>query len=139
MGQEKNNTQAMAFDLINIDSQKMFKDKKKIKIIFYLKERLVLLGPDKGNRIDIPDKSDYQRSMQELPKDKTKFQIIKQDPTYTRMAMLWYTYQIDKEEYKIIYPKNAKKGRAHGSAKEKAKNVPNMIIFFPWKFPKILP
>jgi hypothetical protein len=31
--------------------------------------------------------------------------------------MLRYTRQINEEEYKLLYPKNAKVGRAHGSAK----------------------
>ena len=114
----------MAFNLINIDDQQIFKDKKKIKIIRNLKETVVLLGPDKGNGVVVLDKIDYVQSMEQLFEDRTKFKIINDDPTYTRMTtlqnyvrMLKNTGQIDEEEYKILYPKNAKVGRAHGSAK----------------------
>ena len=114
----------MAFNLINVDEKQVFKDKKKIKIIRDLKEKVVLLGPDKGNGVVIMDIQDYRQSMHQLFADRTKFKILEDDPTNTRFASLQNFVrelkkrgEINDTEYKMMYPKNAKIGRAHGSAK----------------------
>ena len=85
---------------------------------------MVLLSPDKGNGVVIIDKSDYVQSMEHLFADRTKFKVVKEDPTHVRLTtlqnyvrMLRNTNQINDEEYTMIYPKSAKIGRAHGSAK----------------------
>ena len=123
----------MAFNLINIDDHQIYKDQKKIKIIRNLREKVVLLTPDKGNGVVILDKCDYINSMEQLFEDRTKFRVLNEDPTHTRMAtlqnyvrMLKNTKQINDEEYKLLYPKNAKIGRAHGSAKvhKEFENIP---------------
>ena len=44
---------AMAFNLINIQEQQVYQDKRKISIIKNLKEKVVLLSPDKGNGVVI--------------------------------------------------------------------------------------
>ena len=133
MRQAKNSIRAMAFNLINIDDHQIYKDQKKIKIIRNLREKVVLLTPDKGNGVVILDKCDYINSMEQLFEDRTKFRVINEDPTHTRMAtlqnyvrMLKNTKQINDEEYKLLYPKNAKIGRAHGSAKvhKEFENIP---------------
>ena len=64
--QAKNHLRAMAFNLINVDEKQVFKDKKKIKIIRDLKEKVVLLGPDKGNGVVIMDIQDYKQSIHEI-------------------------------------------------------------------------
>ena len=43
-----------------------FKDKKKLETIRSLKERVVLLTPDKGNGVVILKKEDYEKSIEEL-------------------------------------------------------------------------
>ena len=115
--QAKNCIRAMAFNLIYIDNQQMYKDAKKVKIIQDLKEKVVLLSPDKGNGVVIMDRKDYVESMEALFADRTKFRIIKEDPTHSRMSilqnyirMLKKTGQIDDQQYKMMYPKNAKIG-----------------------------
>ena len=45
----------MAFNLINIEEQQVYKDKAKIKTIRDLRERVVLLTPDKRNGVVIMD------------------------------------------------------------------------------------
>ena len=52
----------MAFNLINVEEKQFFNDKKKINIIGDLKEKVVLLGPDKGNGEVVMDKVDYKES-----------------------------------------------------------------------------
>ena len=76
----------MAFNLINVNEQQVFKDKKKIKVIRDLKEKVVLLGPDKGNGVVVMDIQDYKQSMQQLFADRTKFRTLDEDPTNTRFA-----------------------------------------------------
>ena len=78
----------MAFNLINVDEKQVFKDKKKIKIIRDLKEKVVLLGPEKGNGEVIMDIQDYKQSIHQLFADQTKFKILEDDPTNTRFASL---------------------------------------------------
>ena len=120
----KNHLRAMAFNLINIEEQQIFKDKQKIKILRDLKEKVVLLTPDKGNGVVIMDIKDYKDSMHALFSDRSKFRILNDDPTNTRFASLQQYVrtlkkrnEISEEAYKQMYPKNAKIGRAHGSAK----------------------
>ena len=119
----KNHLRAMAFNLINIEEQQIFKDKRKIKIVRELKEKVVLLTPDKGNGVVIMDIIDYKNSMHALFADRSKFRVLSTDPTNTRFSTLQQYLrnlrnrdEITEEEYKSMYPKNAKIGRAHGAA-----------------------
>ena len=114
----------MAFNLINIDDHQIYKDQKKIKKIRNLREKVVLLYPDKVNGVVIIDKSDYVQTMEHLLADRTNFKVVKEDPTTVRLTtlqnyvrMLRNTNQINDEEYIMIYPKSAKIGRVNGSAK----------------------
>ena len=84
----------------------------------------MLLGPDKGNGVVVMDIQDYKQSMQQLFADRTKFRTLDEDPTNTRFATLQkYICKLKKRgeiteaDYNVMYPKNAKIGRAHGSAK----------------------
>ena len=120
----KNYLRAMAFNLINIEEHQIFKDKRKINILRNLKERVVLMNPDKGNGVVIMDIKDYKDSMHALFSDRSKFRILSDDPTNSRFSsiqqylrQLRRRSEISDEEYKLMYPKNAKIGRAHGSAK----------------------
>ena len=78
----------MAFNLINIEERQISKDKRKINIIRNLKERAVLLTPDKGNGVVIMDIKDYKDSMHALFSDRNKFRIISDDQTNTRFSSL---------------------------------------------------
>ena len=66
----------MAFNLINLEDKRFFKDKKMLETIRNLKERVVLLAPDKGNGVVILEKDDYKGSIEELFADRTKFRIL---------------------------------------------------------------
>ena len=70
------------------------------------------------------DIQDYQHSMQHLFADRTKFRILQEDPTNKRFASLQEYIrklkkrgEINEAEYRTMFPKNAKIGRGHGSAK----------------------
>ena len=122
--QAKNQLRAMAFNLINIEEKQFFRDKKMLDVIRDLKEKVVLLAPDKGNGVVVMDKEDYRNSLEQLFSDRTKFRVLKEDPTNTRLKSL-QTFlrslkkrgEIDETEFKTMFPDNAKIGRAHGTAK----------------------
>ena len=120
----RNCIRATAFNLVNMEDKQIYRDKKKVQVIRKLKEEVVLLNPDKGNGVVIKDIKDYNDSINKLFADRTKFKISKKDPTNSRMTTLQNYIrklkkqgQINDAEYKLLYPKNAKIGRAHGSAK----------------------
>ena len=50
-----------------------------------LREKYVILKPDKGNAVVLMNKVDYHNAMNQLFSDKSKFKIIKNDPTLTRL------------------------------------------------------
>ena len=53
-----------------------------------LKEEVCLLNPDKGYGVVIMDKKDYSESINHFFSERTKFKIIKEDPTSSRMRAL---------------------------------------------------
>ena len=122
--QAKNQLRAMAFNLINVEDRRFFKDKRMLETIRNLKERVVLLAPDKGNGVVILEKDDYKGSIEELFADRTKFRILEEDPTNSRLTTLQNFLkalkkrgEISEEELKVMYPDNAKVGRAYGMTK----------------------
>ena len=68
----------MAFSLIDLENKQIFKDKKKLDIIKNLRKELVILKPDKGNRIVSLNVNHYQ--------DKLKFKQILENPTPSRLT-----------------------------------------------------
>ena len=79
----KNALRGFAFNLINIDDTRIFRDSNKVKIIQQLRKNVAILKPDKGNGIVLLDIKDYSNSVVHLFKDPKKFQILDTDPTVT--------------------------------------------------------
>ena len=77
----KKSPRAIAFNLINLDNQKVFKDKRKLQIIKELCKDTVVLKPDKGNGVVAIDMTDYYKSLDKLFSDKTKFKRLDADST----------------------------------------------------------
>ena len=84
-------------------------------LICKLKEKVVLLSPDKGNGVVILDIQDYQQSMQHLFADRTKFRVLQEDPTNRRFKSLQEHIcklrergEISKTDFQMMFPKNAK-------------------------------
>ena len=48
----------------------------------------MILKPDKGNGVVLESKVDYHDAMNQLFSDKTKFKIIKNHPTLTRLKIV---------------------------------------------------
>ena len=82
----KNSPRAIAFNLINLDNQKVFKDKRKLQIIKELCKDTVVLKPDKGNGVVAIDMTDYYKSLDKLFSDKTKFKRLDADSTSIQRA-----------------------------------------------------
>ena len=117
----KNALRSFAFNLIDIDGKRIFKDSKSIKIIKNLGKILVILKPDKGNGIVLSNQADYVISIQALFHDTSKFKELKVDPTSTRLNTLQSylrklknTNKITEAEFDSMRPKNAKPTRASG-------------------------
>ena len=65
----KNALRWLAFNLINFEDVRIFKDSKKIKIIQRLRQNVAILKPDKGNGVVLLDNQDYVNSTEQLFKD----------------------------------------------------------------------
>ena len=79
---------ALAFNLIHLDNQKVFKDKRKLHTIKELREDTVILKPDKSNGVVVIDTTDYYESLNKLFSDTTKFKRLVADSTNTRLSIL---------------------------------------------------
>ena len=120
----KNCLRALAYNLLDLENQQIFKDSKKLKIIRKLRETTAILKPDKGNGVVIVDIADYYDSLSPIFSDTKKFKKRNDDPTDTRLNTL-QSYlckllnrgEITSEVHKEIRPENAKIARAHGLPK----------------------
>ena len=77
----KNCLRALAFNLIDLDNQIVFKDKRKLQVIKQLRKDTVILKPDKGNGVVVIDTTYYYESLDKLFSDTTKFRRLDADPT----------------------------------------------------------
>ena len=111
----------LAFNLIDLDYERVFKDKTKLQVIKELRKDTAILKPDKGNGVVVIDTIDYYESLNKLFSNTTKFKRLDGDPTSTRLSTLqsylsklYNRNEISEEVYQEIQPKNAKVDRAHG-------------------------
>ena len=72
---------ALTFNLIDLDNQKVFKDKSKLQVIKELRKDTVILKPDKGNGVIVIDTTDYYESQNKSFSDTTKFKKLDAVPT----------------------------------------------------------
>ena len=89
----ENYLRALAFNFIDLDNRKVFKDKKKLQVIKELRKDAVILKPDKGNGVVVIDSTDYYESLNKLFSDKTKFKRLDTDPTNTELNILQLTFE----------------------------------------------
>ena len=112
---------AFTYSYIDIYDKQYSHDKKKINIIKQLREKYMILKPDKGNGVVLLNKVHYQDAMNQLFSDKMKFKIIKNVPTLTRLKTvqnylnnLCKYNEITETEKKQMRPISAQIGCAHG-------------------------
>ena len=73
---------------LDIDDKRYGLDGKRMKLIRRLKERCIILKPDKGQGIVLLSIEDYKHSVETLFQDPKKFKRVDKDPTITRMSTL---------------------------------------------------
>ena len=78
----------MSFNLLDMDSKRLTKDKNKINVLNNLLKDVILLKPDKGNGIVLVNYLDYKNSVKQIFSDRTKFRKINEDPTFRRLNSL---------------------------------------------------
>ena len=120
----KNNLRGLAFNFLNFEDSRIHKDNKRKQIVKNLCENFVILKPDKGGGVVLLQKSDYVQNMESLFVDRTKFKVLDNNPTSTRMSTLQQyllklkkSGSISEEEYATMRPKNARPARAFGNPK----------------------
>ena len=110
---------------IDIFDKQYSNDNKKINTVKELRGKYMILKSDKGNGIVLwISKVDYYNAMKQLFSDKTKFKIIKNDPTLIRLKTvqrylnnLCKRNEITEAEKKQMWPLSAQPGCAPGLPK----------------------
>ena len=83
MERAKKLLEALTFNLIDLDNNQIFKDKKKIKIKKLCKD-FVLIEPDKWNGIVLIEITEYYKSAENLVSGNSKFKKVAENPTSAR-------------------------------------------------------
>ena len=115
---------AFTFNYLDIDDKRYIHDSKSLKVLRELREKFVILKPDKGQGIVLVNHGDYVNSVQRIFNDASKFKKIEKDPTITRLTIvqnylktLCKRGEITESEKKAMRPKFAQIARAHGLPK----------------------
>ena len=95
-----------------------------IMVLRNIKEKCLILKPDKGQRIVLIDKTDYYNSMERSFNDTSQFTLLQEDPTLrnlptvqTYLNTLHKRNEITLEDKNLMRPKFAQTRRAHSSPK----------------------
>ena len=94
-----------------------------IKVLQNIKQKCLILKPDKGQGIVLIDTTDYYKSMERLFNDTSKFILIHEDPTLRYLSTAQtYPNTLHKrneitEDKNLMRPKFAQIGCAHGLPK----------------------
>ena len=84
----KASIKALACNFLDFDDRQLNVDHNRIRILKDLCHKYAILSPDKGYGVVILKRTDYQSCMMELFADKTKFTMLKEDPTLTQLTTL---------------------------------------------------
>ena len=79
---------SFAYNFIEIEDKQLHKGCKKVKIMKKLRNRFVILKPDKGQGVVLLKKDDYVRSMENLFSDRSKFKEVSEDTTIRRVETI---------------------------------------------------
>ena len=115
---------SFTYNCFDLDIKHYISDNKMIKVLQNIKEKCLILKPDKGQGIVLIDKTGYYNSMECLFNDTRKFTLLQEDPTLRNLSTV-QTYlntlhkrnEINLEDKNLMRPKFAQIGCAHGSRK----------------------
>ena len=115
---------AFTYSCLDLESKDYHLYRKGMNIIQNLKEKVMILKPDKGQVIMLVKKNDYIGNIKCLFSNKPKFQVLDKDPSlqclntvHNYLNTLFNHGEIANEENKHMRPKFAQIGRAHGLLK----------------------
>ena len=126
---------SFTYTCLDLDFKIFGIDQKRIRILRNLRNRCMILKPYKGQGIVINNKKDYFQSLDRLLNDKTKFEILEEDPTLRNLNTiqnylntLYKRGEITEDEKKLMRPKFGQVGRAHGLPKipKQFNNIPSL-------------
>ena len=109
---------------LDLDDKQFISDSKRLKVLKSLKKDYVLLKPDKGQGIVVLKREDYVSSVQRIFDDQRKFKKVYHDLTLRNLSTiqgylskLFNRGEISGDDKKLMRPRSAQIGRAHGLPK----------------------
>ena len=109
----KNVLRGMAFNFINIEDSRIYKDANHIKVIKQLIKDVAILKTVKGSDVVLINNKDYTTSIGNPFKDTKKLKSLRSDPKITQMktlqsylSTLHKRNDLIKEEYNTMRPNN---------------------------------
>ena len=84
---------AFTYNYLDLEVKQLFNEQNKIKALQNLRERCMILKPDKGQGIVLIIKTDYYQSLEQLFGDRKKFQVLDHDPTLTNPSTIQNSIQ----------------------------------------------
>ena len=79
---------SFTYSYLDLDFKNFRVDQRLIKVLRSLKERCMILKPDKRQGIVVVNKNDYYDSLDQLFNDPTKFEILNEDPTLRNLSVI---------------------------------------------------
>ena len=120
----KTTLKSFGYNYLDLDVTQFTSGNKSIKTLRKLKDKCLILKPDKGQGIVLINRDDYNNSLENLFNDTSKFQLLDHDPTIRNLSTVQsylntlYNYQeISLEDKNAMRPKFGQVGRAHGLPK----------------------
>ena len=89
----QNALKSFTYAYLDLDFKNFGMDQKGIKILCNLRNRCMILKPDKGQGIVIINKRDYFQSLDRLFNDKNKFEILEEDATLRNLNTIQNSIQ----------------------------------------------
>ena len=72
---------SFTYNWLDLDIKQYISDYKMVKVLRNIKEKCLILKPDKGQGIVLIDKTHYYNSTESLFNDTSKFTLLQEDPT----------------------------------------------------------
>ena len=72
---------SFTYNCLDLDIKQYISENKMIMVLRNIKEKCLILKPDKGQRIVLIDKTDYYNSMERSFNDTSQFTLLQEDPT----------------------------------------------------------